>query len=92
MRRETAVGEIQTTSKSRDEVGVVFLGVASPLAIISHSALEGSGVVVDVDEFFVAEVDVDAKTPEELQPSGFAPLPRDYEVEPDFQVRELWRS
>lgn len=80
MHRDTAVGEIQSVTSA--EARVVFLGVpCAAQLLLQRSALEGAGVLVRLDEYFVAEVDLDATTPEELQPTNFAPLPRDSELE-----------
>ena len=91
MNRGTAVGEIQSTTSLDTEV--VFLGVASPKVTLSRAVLEAAGIRVIPDEFFTAEVDFDAETPDQLQPNQFAPQTRDSELELVWGLYgELWAN
>ncbi|MBP9738077.1 hypothetical protein KBD20_00140 [Candidatus Saccharibacteria bacterium] len=77
--RGNAVGEI--ASVRGDAVNTLFLGVPCLGALcIDRATLEGAGISVLTNGFFQAEVDLDAELPEQLQPSGFAPLPRQSEL------------
>ncbi len=78
--RGNAVGEI--SSVSGDTVNALFLGVPCLGALsIAMATIESAGISVLSGEFFQAEVDLDAESPDQLLPSGFAPIPRQSELE-----------
>lgn len=81
MNRGTAVGEIQSITDADTEIEAVFLGVVVPRVTLQRAVLEAAGIRVITDEFFTAEVNLDATTADELDPSQFAPQTRDSEVE-----------